>query len=169
VLGFAAREVAGHFVELDAVFPSARTLTDQLGSARDDLARVRTLEAWLRRVVRTTPRRQVEAVVAAIVQSGGRTSIDRIAAHIGLGVRQIERQFDDDVGLGPKTFARIVRLQAALRCIREGRALSDVALACGYYDQAHMARDFRQLASMSPAVWQAHGGELAPLFLFNPS
>jgi AraC-like DNA-binding protein len=168
VLGFAASEIAGRFIELDAVFPSARTLTDQLGSARDDLARIRTLEAWLRRVVRTTPKRHVEAVVAAIVQTGGRTSIDRIAAHIGLGVRQIERQFDDDVGLGPKTFARIVRLQAALRCIREGRALSDVALACGYYDQAHMGRDFRQLAAMSPAVWQAHGGELAPLFLFNP-
>ena len=73
------------------------------------------------------------------------------------------------MGLGPKTFARIVRLHAALQSIRQGQSLSDVAVACGYYDQAHMARDFRQLAATSPAVWQAHAGELAPLFLFNPS
>jgi AraC-like DNA-binding protein len=169
VLGFAASEVAGRFVELDAVFPAARDLIDRLAAARDDAVRVRTLEAWLRRIVRTAPRAQVETAVTAIVQSGGRASIDRIAARAGLGLRQIERQFDEDVGLGPKTFARIVRLQAALRRIRQGRSLSDAALACGYYDQAHMARDFRRLAAMSPAVWQAHAGELAPLFLFNPS
>jgi len=169
VLGFAASDVAGRFVELDALFPSARGLVDRLGSARDDAERVRTLEAWLRRVVRRSPRPEVEAAVAAIVHSAGRASIDRIAGHIGLGLRRIERHFDEDVGLGPKTFARIVRLQAALQRIRRGQSLSDVAVACGYYDQAHMARDFRQLANMSPAVWQAHGGELAPLFLFNPS
>jgi AraC-like DNA-binding protein len=169
VLGFAASEVAGRFVELDAVFPSARALIDLLASARDDAERIGTLEAWLRRIVRQPPRSQVEAAVAAIVHSGGRASIDRIAARTGLGVRQIERSFNEDVGLGPKTFARIVRLQVALQSIRQGRTLSDVALACGYYDQAHMARDFRQLAAMSPAVWQAHAGELTPLFLFNPS
>ena len=169
VLGFAASDVAGRFVELDAVFPSARGLVDRLGSARDDAERVRTLEAWLGRVIRRSPRPEVEAAVSAIVQSAGRVSIDRIADRVGLGVRRIERHFNEDVGLGPKTFARIVRLQAALQRIRRGQSLSDAALACGYYDQAHMARDFRQLAAMSPAVWQAHAGELAPLFLFSPS
>ena len=169
VLGFAASEVAGRFVELDAVFPSARALIDRLASAHDDEARIVTLEAWLRRVVRRSPRPEVDAAVAAIVRSSGRAPIDRVAARSGLGVRQLERHFDEDVGLGPKTFARIVRLQAALQRIRQGRSLSDVALACGYYDQAHMARDFRELAAMSPAVWRAHAGELAPLFLFNPS
>jgi AraC-like DNA-binding protein len=142
-------------------------LRERLAEAGSDAVRIRLLEAWLRRMVRRTTRLQMDAAVSAIVQSGGRASIDRIAARTGLGVRQLERQFHEEVGLGPKTFARIVRLQAALARIREGSPLSDVAIACGYYDQAHMARDFRQLAAMSPSVWQAHSGELAPLFISN--
>jgi AraC-like DNA-binding protein len=77
----------------------------------------------------------------------------------------VRRQFREDVGLTPKTFSRIVRLQAALRRVRQGSPLTDVALACGFYDQAHMTRDFRELASMSPGVWQTHAGDLAPLFV----
>jgi AraC-like DNA-binding protein len=170
-LGFPAREIAGRFVELDAVCASTGELRERLAEAGGDAARIQLLEAWLRRLIRRTTRPQMDAAVSAIVQSGGRAPIDRIAARTGLGVRQIERHFHDEVGLGPKTFARIVRLQAALARIRQGGAssLSDVAIACGYYDQAHMARDFRQLAAMSPTVWQAHAGELAPLFISSPS
>jgi AraC-like DNA-binding protein len=168
-LGFCAREIAGRFVELDAVCAPTGELRERLAEAGGDAARIEILEAWLRRMVRRATRPQMDAAVSVIVRSGGRASVDRIAARTGLGVRQIERHFHDQVGLGPKTFSRIVRLQAALARIRQGGPLCDVAVACGYYDQAHMARDFRQLAAMSPVVWQAHSGELAPLFISSSS
>jgi AraC-like DNA-binding protein len=95
-------------------------------------------------------------------------SIDALVARAGASLRQLERQFQEDVGLTPKTFSRIVRLQAALRRVRQERALTEVALACGFYDQAHMTRDFRELASMSPGAWQSHAGDLAPLFVEGP-
>jgi AraC-like DNA-binding protein len=165
VLGFPLDEVAGAFVDLDDIFPSARRVREQLAEAATDAERIRALEHWLGLIACRPPRQQVEAAVGAIIHSAGRASIDGIAAMTGLGLRQIERQFREDVGLAPKTFSRIVRLQAALRGIREGRALTDVALACGYYDQAHMTRDFRKIAAMSPGAWQAHAGDLAPLFV----
>ena len=168
VLGCPAHAIAGRFVDLDAVCGPTRELRDRLAGAGGDAERIRLLAAWLRRMVRRTTRPQLDAAVAAIVTSGGRASIDRVAEITGLGLRRIERQFHEEVGLGPKTFARIVRLQAALARIREGRRLSEVAIDCGYYDQAHMARDFRQLAALSPSVWQAHPGELAPLFISTP-
>lgn len=168
-IGLRAHAIAGRFVELDDVCAPTGELRERLAAAAGDAARIRLLEGWLRRMIRGATRPQMDAAVSAIVRSGGRAPIDRIAARTGLGVRQIERQFHDEVGLGPKTFARVIRLQAALARIRQGGALSDVALACGYYDQAHMARDFRQLAAMSPAVWQAHPGELAPLFVSTSS
>ncbi len=164
-LGFSMRDVAGEFVDLESIHPSIRAVRDRLGEARDDPARIRALEAWLATLTCRAPRRHVEGVVETILQSGGRAAIDRVAFGTGVSVRQLERQFQQDVGLPPKAFSRIVRLQAALRRIREGRPLSDVALACGYYDQAHMTRDFRQLAAMSPGAWQTHSGELAPLFV----
>ena len=165
LLGFSLDEVAGQFVDLDAIFPSAGTVRERLAEATTDVERVRALEDWLSRIARPEPRLQIEAAVDTIIRSGGRASIDGLASLTGVGLRQIERHFREDVGLGPKTFSRIIRLQAALRGIRDGRPLSEVALACGYYDQAHMTRDFRQLAAMSPGAWQVHGGDLAPLFV----
>jgi AraC-like DNA-binding protein len=168
LLGFSLLEVSGRFVDLELIYPSARRLRDRLGEATSDLERVRALEGWLNDMACPSPRRQVEAVAAAILRTGGRAPIDVVAERSGTSLRQLERQFREDVGLTPKTFSRIVRLQAALRCVRQGSALTDVALACGFYDQAHMTRDFRELASMSPGAWQSHAGDLAPLFVEGP-
>jgi AraC-like DNA-binding protein len=165
LLRFPLHEVSGRFVDLEAIFPVVASVRERLADARDDSTRVRVLEQWLIERVCPPPRVDLEGAVEAILRSGGRASIDGLAALTGMGVRQLERQFRDDVGLSPKSLSRIVRLQVALRRIREGAALSDVALACGFYDQAHMTRDFRQLAAMSPGAWQAHAGDLAPLFV----
>ncbi len=168
LLGFSLQEVSGQFVDLELIFPSVSRLRERLAEASTDQERIRELEAWLTSIACPAPRRHIEAIVGSIVQSGGRASIDSLAASAGTSLRQMERQFQEDVGLTPKTFSRIVRLQAALRCVRQGIPLTEVALACGFYDQAHMTRDFRVLASMSPGVWQTHAGDLAPLFV-NPS
>jgi AraC-like DNA-binding protein len=168
LLGFSLQEVTGHFVDLEDVFPSVKRLRERLGEASGDDERIRALEAWLIAMACPAPRRLVEAVVRAILESGGRSPIDSLAAGTGASLRHMERQFREDVGLTPKTFSRIVRLQAALRRVRQGSPLTDVALACGFYDQAHMTRDFRELASMSPAAWQTYAGDLAPLFVEGP-
>ena len=165
LLGFSLQEVSGRFVDLEAVFPSVRRLRERLGEAPGDDGRILALEEWLIGMACPPPRQQVEAVVRAIVESSGRTPIDALARRAGASLRHMERQFREDVGLTPKTFSRIVRLQAALRRVRQGFPLTDVALACGFYDQAHMTRDFRELASMSPGAWQTHAGDLAPLFV----
>jgi AraC-like DNA-binding protein len=165
LLGFSLQEVSGRFVDLELVFPSVRRLRERLAEASADKGRIQLLEEWLTGMTCPPPRRSVEAVVDSIVQSGGRVSIDSLTATADTSLRQLERQFRDDVGLTPKTFSRLVRLQAALRKVRQGNALTDVALACGFYDQAHMTRDFRELAAMSPGVWQAHTGDFASLFV----
>lgn len=165
LLGFSLQEVSGRFLDLDLIFPSVRRLCERLADASSDVARIHALADWLTAMACPPPRRHVEAAVTTILQSGGRVSIDSLAARAGTSLRQLERQFQDDVGLTPKTFSRIVRLQSALRRVRQGRPLTDVALACGFYDQAHMTREFRELASMSPGVWQTHAGDLAPLFI----
>jgi AraC-like DNA-binding protein len=180
-LGFSPSEVLGSFMDLELVFPSTARLRERLADASDDklvrsasrlrdprhldLERVAALERWLIEMACPLPRAPVEAAVGAILQTGGRATIRSLVARTPMGVRQLERHFLDDVGLSPKTFARIVRLQVALRRIREGSTLTHVALACGYYDQAHMTRDFRHLAAMSPGAWQTHAGELAALFV----
>ena len=89
------------------------------------------------------------AAVAQLVE--GERSIDAVARNVGLSARHLRRAFLATVGVGPRTFARIVRFQRALAL---GRAApgrwSDVALATGYCDQAHLTAEFRKLALVSP-------------------
>src|SRR5262245_22046524 len=165
VTGCSAAEIAGRIVDAELIVGSTATLRERLALARDDRQRVRLLDDWLTRVVRGAPGRDVCAAVTAIQRSDGAIELSALAADTGVSLRHLERRFLSDVGMPPKTFARLVRLQSALRRIAAGWSLADTAIACGYYDQPHMARDFGRLADISPAAWQHYEGSLTPLFI----
>lgn len=163
-------ELVDRLPELGAVAPElARGLRDELADPRagDDWRAVleRRIASALDGSARP-PRRVIEAAVARVRASGGRVSVAELAHEAGLSTRQLERRFRERVGLGPKTFVRIVRFQRALALLRAPRArLAQVALRCGYYDQAHLVRDFRQFAEASPRRYVAGGHELAGHFV----
>jgi transcriptional regulator GlxA family with amidase domain len=95
--------------------------------------------------------------IATIVDSGGQISIDRLAGDLGISGRQLERRFLNEVGLGPKLLCRILRFQQVFRAIeRSDRNWARIAADCGYYDQAHLIRDFRQFAGQPPSVLLDH-------------
>src|SRR3954467_1058063 len=165
IAGCRADEISGSFVDVEAICGSTALLRERLIEAADDRARVALSESWLTRWVVKTPSKAVDAAVAAITSRRGIVELPAVAGAGGISVRQLERRFLEDVGLAPKMFARLVRLQSALRGIANGWPLADVAIACGYYDQAHMARDFNRLAEPSPAAWRRHAGVLTPLFV----
>jgi AraC-like DNA-binding protein len=80
-------------------------------------------------------------------------SVEAVAAHVGLSVRQLRRRFDDHVGLTPKAFQTVARLQRFRRYMSESAkdtTLARAAAACGYADQAHLAHECRRLASTTP-------------------
>jgi len=129
---------------------SARLLAaiDGRETARD---RVAAIEQFLRQTVRHTRRSSpsVEAAISATLLRRGRVSIDRLAEASGLGVRQLERQYLDAVGLTPKAFSRTVRFQIALRALQSGEPPAFVATASGFADQSHLSREFRRFAGVS--------------------
>lgn len=107
----------------------------------------------------TGPREPTPAVRAAwhrIRRAAGNVPVGALADEIGCSRHYLWRSFREEIGLSPKTMARILRFRRALR-ILEGspsRALAVVAHRCGYYDQSHMIRDFRAFAGASPTEWQ---------------
>jgi AraC-like DNA-binding protein len=160
-----AADLTNRAVDLEDVFGSTATLRERLALAPDDGTRVRLLDEWLLSVVAAPPAMEIDAAVSGIAASAGTIGLAAVAAATGLSLRQLERRFLTDVGVAPKTFARLVRLQAALTRIAAGQPLADVAHACGYYDQPHMTRDFSRLAETSPAAWQQYAGNLTQLFV----
>ena len=80
---------------------------------------------------------------------------------LGISSRTLRTLMRSQVGLSPKTYARIVRLHRALGRATSGDGWAAIAVDCGYYDQAHMIRDFLDLLGESPEVWRARARCLA--------
>jgi AraC-like DNA-binding protein len=92
-------------------------------------------------------------LAARIVRSAGLISIDQLANDAGISSRQLERRFMRDIGVGPKLLSRILRFQQVFRAVeRVDPEWASIAVECGYYDQAHLIRDFNQFAGQTPAV-----------------
>jgi AraC-like DNA-binding protein len=89
----------------------------------------------------------VDPLLAEVVRRADRDeAVAAIADEVGLSVRQLHRRSLDAFGYGPKLLARVLRLQRALALARRGTGLAAVAAHHGYADQAHLARDVRDLA-----------------------
>jgi AraC-like DNA-binding protein len=89
----------------------------------------------------------VAPVVAARLRGGA--SVAATAAAVGLGERQLHRRCLHAFGYGPKTLARVLRLDRAVALARAGTPFATVAAEAGYADQAHLAREVRALAGAS--------------------
>ena len=108
------------------------------------------LESALRqtRTARWSPPRSLDHAVKVALALGGQVRVKALAASAGLGVRQLERQFLEAVGLSPKQFIKTTRFQRALQLLRDGLPPAEVAGTCGFSDQAHLSREFRSVAGI---------------------
>lgn len=104
-------------------------------------------------------------LTAKMVRTAGRVSVDALASEAGVSARQLRRRFLMEVGVGPKLLCRLLRFQQVFKAVDQNVAdWADVALECGYYDQAHLINDFRQFAHQTPAALLANSTELTEAF-----
>jgi AraC-like DNA-binding protein len=94
----------------------------------------------------------VSYAVREIERTGGWTSISKVAADVGWSTRQLQRRFKESVGISPKLFGRMQRFQRVLRFMEGGSDWVEAAVRCGYYDQAHLIRDFREFSGKTPTT-----------------
>ncbi len=101
-------------------------------------------------------------LATAIRRNGSGATLQSIASAHSLSLRQVERLFQEFVGLSPKCFERLQRANKSLALHRNepDRSWSSIALASGYFDQAHMIREFQSLNSSTPQSF-AQLGDLA--------
>lgn len=114
--------------------------------------------------------RRVAAAVDEFIGACGEIDVKQVASQVGWSARQLERRFKDEIGMGPKLFCRIQRFQRVFQAMELPRSnWVDTALRCGYYDQAHLIRDFRDLAGETPTALLDGETDLAAHFLQHGS
>jgi AraC-like DNA-binding protein len=158
VFGVPTGELANEHVGLDDIWgASATELRERLCVAPSLQHRFELLEKFL--VVRLPDRqRRRSAVTVGLAQlelSG--TEVGHVAQDLGLSRRRFIEVFTEDVGMTPKRYSMVRRFQRALSLASRSSpaAWSQIALECGYFDQAHLCRDWSALTGMSPGQFLA--------------
>ena len=153
-LGVFARETRDDdFLLADVWGAFGRAFEGRLAEAGDRAARLQLLDRLLlhHAAHARAADRRVRRAIERVRVTRGAVEVEPLAREVGLGARQLERAFDVHVGLAPKAFARVMRLQALVAELgRLSTSWARLAADVGFSDQAHLVREVRALCGVTP-------------------
>jgi AraC-like DNA-binding protein len=160
--GLPLAELSNKVVDLESVLGSAagvEALRQHLMEAPDLGAALGILEDWLLRRLCTGPSAHpvTRAALQRLIRAGGNVRVEALARELNVSARYLNGLFHREIGLSAKSMVRIVRLERALDRldVAGDHDLSALAFDCGYYDQSHLNRDFRDLVGLTPSEYRA--------------
>ncbi len=151
-LNLSAEElIEGSFDLLD-VSVNAERVFEQVVREKNFVTQLTFLKHFL--LTNTAPRKSLKLtlpVVNMICQAQGNIGIKRLESLTGYTIRTLQRSFQNDLGMTPKMFCRIIRCQSAIYKIHHNDiGFSDLAVDLGFSDQPHFLREFKHLVSATP-------------------
>jgi AraC-like DNA-binding protein len=154
LFGVPANELTDQLITLDDLWGTAN------GDVTADLVAARTVPVMLERLSRAVAARNTfESASARLARRAVRLfeatemRVEAVAQQLGVTARHLRRVFLETVGIGPKEFSRGVRLQRAINGSARSRDWGAIARDAGYYDQAHLIGDFRDLVGLTPTAY----------------
>lgn len=162
LLGAPPSALGSSVVELDDLLGGlAGELVERLAAAPTWGVRFAVLDDVLTRRLTAAPppvlAPELTRAWRRLVEAGGALRVDDVAREVGWSRRHLGARFRAELGLSPKAAARTLRLDRSRRLLASLHppSLADVAVMCGYADQAHLTREWRALAGMTPGAWRA--------------
>jgi AraC-like DNA-binding protein len=136
---------------------AAAALVSPWNAARNASAVVRAAERWAAERIGADRNEDSLLQLASRIADAacGPIAVDELGAALGISRSVFAQRFRDRTGLTPKRFARILRFRHALSLLAGANGIARVAAEAGYYDQAHMYRDFDEFAAMTPGAFMA--------------
>jgi AraC-like DNA-binding protein len=163
VFGVPLHELRGRALPFADLAPSDRHLSEELAELGTWDARFDRVERFVRQRLRDAPEcdRTVSWALDRIAAVGGQLNLEQLVAELGYSHKHVIARFHDQVGVPPKLWARLIRFERLRNELRRGtpRSWAELAVHCGYYDQAHLARDVRHFTGNTPtALLQSEPG-----------
>ncbi|MFP2906851.1 helix-turn-helix domain-containing protein [Pyxidicoccus sp. 3LFB2] len=157
LLGVSPRELCGLNVPVQDCAPDFTELQRRLedcDSPAHALALLQDTVTLRRGACQAAPRPRAARALSQLQASAGQVRMAELARTLGVSERTLHRDVLDEAGVPPKLLARVLRFQRAVSLLRSGghEDLASVALACGYSDQAHLSREVRELAGVTPTA-----------------
>jgi methylphosphotriester-DNA--protein-cysteine methyltransferase len=157
LLGMRAVDLCDRSTPLaDTIGPEAIALIEAVAAPATHRAGLSHLRTWLRRRLSAQQPpividRLVSRAVDTLAATHGQAGIRHMAGELNVSTRQLERRFQQAVGLTPKQYARIRRMRSLLTCVLDrNESWAAMAAELGYADQAHCARELSRLTGLTP-------------------
>ena len=125
-------------------------LHERLAQSEQSSQRIAHIETFLVRNARCSSGTSVAQHAARLLRSRPGRRLSRLAADMSISERHLSRVFRQSFGISPKRFTKIARIEKVLASRRDGLTWTEAAYACGFYDQSHMIRDFKEIVGQSP-------------------
>jgi AraC-like DNA-binding protein len=164
VLDMPMQEVALNVVELDdALGDAVNSVHEQLGNCSEPGRQFGILCEFVRRRIngsRVRLRADALLAIGSLARSHGSHRIEQLCRDLGVSRKHLGKLLHAHVGLSPKAYARMFRFRRVVDLVSNGVRNLDwaqLAMSCGYFDQAHFNREFRAFAGMTPGEYAASG------------
>jgi AraC-like DNA-binding protein len=157
-LGVPLIELQNEITLLDALDrPGLLRLQARLNEAESLPARINLLEEWL--IGRLSLGKERDALIPASLtmlrEREGQLPIPELARELAISQRQLERLYQRQVGMSPKQYSQLLRVETARLALKQmnEQATTSLAAELGYYDQSHFIREFRAVIGMTPYAY----------------
>lgn len=163
--GGAVPDLTARMVDIgDLLGRQGRDLGAMVAEADGWQRRLEIIEAFVLARAVHEPSPAIAAALSRLGRSAGAARIADLATDIGWSRKHLARRFHNEIGVSPKTLARMLRFHHACQLARIGdaRGWAGIAIEAGYADQAHLARDFKEFSGERPSVWAGRLEQLDP-------
>ena len=159
LLQIPAFELNNHIIDSESFYPfETGNLVDQICQTPDSHDKIRIVENFLISKLknRSDQNKMINCAVRLIQQQNGSLPVSKLITHLQVTERQLQRMFEEHIGLSPKRFSGITRIQHFLKLLRSNTPQTssiDFAYDCGFYDQAHLIRELKKLSGITPTQY----------------
>lgn len=152
-----AFDLISNQVDLKDVFIKGNDICDLISKKNNIFEQVHVIESYFEGFEMKSISNLSKTLLAIIKDGGGNLKVKNLSDLTGFTPRTLQRQFLQDIGLPPKLFCRILRIQSAIDLIITNKNLcfTDVALTLGFSDQSHFLREFKKSVNSTPSGFKS--------------
>lgn len=159
LFGVAQYELANKGTDLTDILPGTRTFSSRLTDDKHDPSQViQMIEEWLLQRLDRYSEKNMERIAYAcgrVRQSKGTMPIRQLCSELGMSETSLRNAFREYVGVSPKTFSRIVKINLILKELQTSDTpdWQDLAYRFRFFDQTHFIKDFKRCCHYTPRQW----------------
>jgi AraC-like DNA-binding protein len=157
VFGVPASTIKERFEDMSMVFGSEfRDFSHRLREEKSVAAKIKRTESFLlNKLCGNKIEMSYVNLAAELIRNKKGIKIEDLPDRVFISQRQLEREFKNKVGISPKHYLRITRVNEVLRLLNNNHTidLTSVAYHCGYFDQAHFINDFKKITGKKPTIY----------------